>query len=312
MAVAYRASGSADSGASTTTSVSMSMPTGAVVADQAIVVVASSTASEPPGLPVGWTSLHSASNSDMSTLVAWKRLKPADLSATVISETVGNAVLTMGIIVFSGGDTPLLTAGTFVSAGSGVSDAAGPSVTPAVANSMLLGIGSIKWNVTPFTRTISPSAGWTERVEDQAPRSSGSNSAAYMATKLLVGGSGVLQTGLTLTASSPQFKCYPDTVVIAPGGPTGSAGDPQIDIEPYSTVTLTGTGTGTWSQTAGTSVTLGGSGNIRTFKAPGSLAGETLTFSFGGDTCDITTLPVTERMVRAGAEVPLEIQQVSS
>jgi hypothetical protein len=176
---------------------------------------------------------------------------------------------------------------------------------------MLVGAHAIKWNVSPFTRTISPSGGWTERVEDQAPRTN-SNAATYICTRLLSGGDGVSQSGLTMTASSPQFKSYPSTLVIAPGGPTGSAGDNQFDIEPYSTVSLTGYGTGTWAQDSGTEVTLDGAGNTRTFKAPGTIAGETLTFSFGGDTCDVAVMPVTERMVFDGAEVPLEIQQVSS
>lgn len=94
--------------------------------------------------------------------------------------------------------------------------------------------------------------------------------------------------------------------------PTGYAGDDISGIEPYSIVPLTGSYTGTWSQTSGTTVSILGSGNNVSFKAPGSIAGEVLGFSFGGDPMTVTTLPVTERAVRGGVEVPLEIQQVKS
>lgn len=75
--------------------------------------------------------------------------------------------------------------------------------------------------------------------------------------------------------------------------PTADAGADQADIEPFSTVTLTGTGTGTWSQTSGTTVTLTGTNPV-TFEAPATLDGETLTFDYGGDTCDVTVLPHNE------------------
>jgi len=66
--------------------------------------------------------------------------------------------------------------------------------------------------------------------------------------------------------------------------PTANAGADQINIEPFSTVTLSGSGTGgtltyTWTQTAGSTVSLSGSGATRTFTAPATLDGDTLTFS---------------------------------
>jgi len=68
--------------------------------------------------------------------------------------------------------------------------------------------------------------------------------------------------------------------------PTANAGADQT-VAGGAFVTLTGTGTdsdgtiasGVWTQTGGTTVTLGGSGLVRTFTAPGNPAGETLTFS---------------------------------
>jgi hypothetical protein len=93
--------------------------------------------------------------------------------------------------------------------------------------------------------------------------------------------------------------------------PAGSAGADQ-SVEPWSTVTLTGTGSFIWYQLDGDTVTLGGSGATRTFDTVGTIDGETLTFAYGGDWCDVAVLPVTERAVVGGEEVPLHILQVSS
>jgi len=83
--------------------------------------------------------------------------------------------------------------------------------------------------------------------------------------------------------------------MIAPYIAAASAGADQVDVEPFTTVTLTGTGTGSWSQTAGSpTVTLGGSGAVRTFAAPATMAGTTLTFDFGGDTMTVGVLPHNE------------------
>jgi hypothetical protein len=109
--------------------------------------------------------------------------------------------------------------------------------------------------------------------------------------------------------------------------PTADAGADQVDIEPYTTVTLSGSDsdsdgtvvTRTWAQTAGTSVALSGASTATaTFTAPGTIAGETLTFSYtveddGGDdatdSCSVTVLPVTERAAIGGVEVPMQIRE---
>lgn len=118
-------------------------------------------------------------------------------------------------------------------------------------------------------------------------------------------------------------------VLAAPSNiaPTANAGPDQSNIEPWSTVLLDGSASsdsdGTvasyaWTQTAGTTVTLTGSGATRTYTAPGTLAGETETFSLtvtdnGGasstaDTVNISVLPVTERAVIGGVEVPMQVR----
>jgi len=92
-----------------------------------------------------------------------------------------------------------------------------------------------------------------------------------------------------------------------------SAGTDQT-VEPFHTVTLTGTdGDGdtlTWTQVAGSpSVTLAGSGNVRTFQAPAVRAGTKLTFRVSDgsatDDVDITVLPQSEWTVSGGVLKPI-------
>lgn len=127
------------------------------------------------------------------------------------------------------------------------------------------------------------------------------------------------------TASNVESLTIADTrssSTAAGGGWTGpiegaviiaSAGPDQFDIEPLSTVTLTATAntavtTWAWTQTAGPAVTLSGTGATRTFTAPATQAGTTLTFSVTADaspadTVDVEVLPHDVWVVQSGALV---------
>lgn len=112
--------------------------------------------------------------------------------------------------------------------------------------------------------------------------------------------------------------------------PIANAGTGQTNVEPGTMLTLNGSGSSdpdgtivsyTWTQTAGATVTLSGTGATRTFKAPYTVAGTTLAFrlrvtdndsAFTEATVTHTVLPCTERAVVGGAEVPLEIRLATS
>lgn len=109
--------------------------------------------------------------------------------------------------------------------------------------------------------------------------------------------------------------------------PTCSAGANQANVEPWTTVALTGTDadsdgtvvTRAWTQTAGTSAALSGAATANaSFTAPGTLAGDLLTFQYavtdnsgatGTSTTTVGVLAATERAVIAGAEVPMQIRE---
>lgn len=115
--------------------------------------------------------------------------------------------------------------------------------------------------------------------------------------------------------------------------PVCDAGSDQTGIEAYKTVTVTGTdsdsdgtvSTRTWrvvSTTNGASTpVLSGSGNSRTFKAPGTLAGTDIVLGYrvqdndGQDSIEdfmtVTVFPATERAIIGGVQVPYETQVIA-
>lgn len=98
---------------------------------------------------------------------------------------------------------------------------------------------------------------------------------------------------------------------INPAAEESSAGPDQI-VEPLTLVTLTGAGTGAWAQTSGDPVTLGGSGNVRTFTAPLSLLEEVYGFTFGTDAMTVTVSPATEAIGPIGGVwVPVRLRTIS-
>lgn len=115
----------------------------------------------------------------------------------------------------------------------------------------------------------------------------------------------------------------------APAAITGSAGA-DFTAEPYHAATLTGSESGlqlpakgfAWRQVSGPAVALSGdTTRTATFSAPGTLAGTVLVFGYTAtgqndtpsveDTVTVTVLPVTERAVMNGVEVPIQLLQVS-
>lgn len=314
MAVAYKSIATSDTGSTSAGSISVSLPGTVAAADVGLCVIVTERGSGViPTTPTNWTALYSANytSNDTTLVIAWIRLSTTDSGGVVTSTVTSNRRMSMAMATFSGSADPVLGGGpTYAVLTGSQTDSVGPSATPSTAASMLVGIFAGVTTIAPWTKTFTVTSPYTLRGQDQSTQASTSNAMVGIATQLLSGGAGTSQAGATYSADSTQYHAWPATVVLAPGGPTGNAGPDQSGIEPYSTVTLTATGTGTWTQTAGTTVTLSGTNPV-TYVCPGTIAGETSTFAYGGDTMTVTSLPVTERMVRAGAEVALETIQIT-
>ncbi len=117
---------------------------------------------------------------------------------------------------------------------------------------------------------------------------------------------GCVRLGKNTTSPTAETQVWDDIVLTSDNtfvGPavivsTISAGPDQIQIEPFSTVSLTGSiltgsiSTWSWNQTSGQAVSLNGNGASRTFVAPASTSAQTLTFEATGDGTATDTVTV--------------------
>lgn len=174
-------------------------------------------------------------------------------------------------------------------------------------------------------------SGHTKRAEASTAFAASPNFAATVSSnENLTAGSGRGSATHTYNQAVAQNISYVLGLKAAPVGtaPVANAGADQIDVEPYTTVTLVGTDTDVennvttrvWTPPAG--VTLdAGSGATRTARMPGTIAGADYVFTYtatdatglsGSDTVTVSVLPVTERVARGGAWIPVEVRNFSA
>lgn len=224
----------------------------------------------------------------------------------------------MGMAILVGGSYELVSwAGLEEPGSSGVTAHQCPDVT-ALAPGMALGLAADRSS----TGWTSPT-GWTERTDGVGTGTSPVS--LTIATKDTAVAAGTV-TGPVLTATNSSTTAALGTIVVPELTAAVSAGSDQGSIEPWSTVTLAATvidpqGTvvsTSWTQLTGPVVTLSGTGNNRTFSAPATLDGTTLTFRFTATNADSTTstddvaveiLPATEFKRVSGAWVPVRLQK---
>jgi hypothetical protein len=299
-------------------------------------VLAWGTAERASATPVihggstAWTSLVDLTNTNHTTGLYWKRLTSADLTMTITADIGGGLTrrISGGFIILHHSLDPVTNVKTAVT--SATTAASANSMTPTVADSLLLAFFTSVSTAVPWARNFSAHTnGFTEILEVTGTAAALSNPFSAVATKTLIGGTSA-QTFDAPTISSPSeynavsFVFAPGTVNLPPTATLTA--DKTSAVEPGETVTLT---LGYADDVAVTSVSLtqpdgevveligtGGSGSTRYFVAPYTLYGDILTFSLivsdgtlssSPATVGIEVLMATERVVITGGSSPVEI-----
>lgn len=297
---------------SDTQSFTVSVPAGTQDGDVLIATVVSFTSSGEsyawsvsPVTPASWTAIGSRTVAGTLVYQVWAAPYGAGLNRNFIGNlSTGRRVLPTSLTVRDAGSIGnwiLGSVSTRATNGTATTTVA-TSITSTVDNTLILGIFGER----------------TSAAETDVSGVSGATKYAYLYDSSYASIETVTYTQETLAtpqASGDTTVTYINSQTSNGAGqligivPTSlvSAGADQADIEPWTTVTLAGTGTGSWSQVSGASVTLSGSGAIRTFTAPPSLSAQTLVFDYGGDQVSIGILPATEAMYSGGQWVPVRL-----
>lgn len=210
---------------------------------------------------------------------------------------------------------------------------------PAVAASggagpVLTGLSGTNWLAAVVGQvgatTINPiswSAG-TKLVDSGLTSAGGGNGYDYSLAEWNSDNSSTKSAAATVTSGSATVERFMIAVSTLQGGmiPTADAGANQNDIEPWSTVRLSGSGSSTntgsivsytWQQVSGTAVSLVGSGVDLQFESPARINGATLVFSLivtdsngktsDSDTVTVTVLPPTTYQASGSGWQPMRI-----
>lgn len=207
-----------NSGVNSQASVSAAPDAAAAAGDLALIVCANDRGSVAPvvtAATAGYTTGYAIASTNLGAEMGWKRLTSSDLGQnfTATYSTARRAAI--AVVVLRGADDPVFTNGALTSS---ATTHTGPSATPAVNNSMLIGLNALALVQAPFARTFAASGtGWSEDAEDISTNA-GSNAVVEVAHRLLSGGAAVSQSGVVLTPSdtSTALVSYRSTVVVAP------------------------------------------------------------------------------------------------
>jgi hypothetical protein len=316
-----------DDGTAQTTSISGTVPGTAQAGDMALLCVVQGTGANTFTDPTGWTRLRSAEdrvNANLTTLLWAKKLLAADVGAAVTVTASGGARFTGAAVVFSGADTVpeiVVTEGQVATAATSITS---PAITTPEPNCVIVNFWAVR-SATIDPPSVTVPAGNTADGESNTANAAAPNFAVRASHRTAVAATAGSYAAQTATVSQASTAIVYSIALTPSTSATVNAGPDQVDVEPWTTVTLTGAVSGatvvssSWTQTAGTAVTLTGSGPTRTFTAPGTIAGDTLTFTYSAtnpdgatssDSVTVTVLPVTERSAAGGVWVPRRLQEL--
>ncbi len=285
----------ATTGTSYALSTSASVPVGALVGD-VLFVVATSERGEIPTVTLGsggtFTTIRSELSTNLSMVVAWRRLTSADLTSAVTMTNTAQRRQALGMVIVRGAGDPVSITQAFTLASNGVLSKTGPAPTPTADNSLSVGL----WGIVPNNGTYTGynfTSSYTERCEADAVYPSGLNPTSLIdATLWGTGTAGVAQAGDTVSNTIGKFDSMGTVATLAPSTnvpPTASAG-PDQTVSVGTAVTLTGTAsdsdgtvaTVAWAAASGNPATVtlsGASTTTATFTAPSTPGDYTFTFT---------------------------------
>lgn len=289
-------------------------PAGVAAGDVAILCW-SSSAAQTTTVPSGFVRAGSVTTSAGLRSEVYRRVCTGDeggslqLSSSGINRQSATLVVERGV----SGAQPIDVFASRSEAAAGTSHAS-PPVTTVRADVIVYRFYSER--STNGTNNAVPGSGYAERADSGASGwgSGGTITAAAQESPLVSRPAGATISPPAWTSGNgfATANVVTWTVALRPSSATGGAGLDQIDVEPGTPVTLTGTAP-TWTQVEGPAVVLTtppGQPNVRTFEAPATIDGATLRFENSNsgaspDVMAVTVLPVTERIVENGVEVPL-------
>jgi hypothetical protein len=234
MAVSFIASISANTGTASALTVSGTVPGTVAVGDVALLVCSGERDLVPSiSFPTaGYTSVEAATNATSNTSQkGWKRIAAGDLGGTISGTVTTSRRMGLAVVFYRGANDPVFTHSGLVINDTADVTAEHPNISPLANDAFLVSMMASNNNVSPFQRTYTSAAGWTERVEASSQSTTANNATAYVADKLLVGQSGVAQTGNVVTdASGTKFTYYASTASLTPQGTVLPAGWDEVRL----------------------------------------------------------------------------------
>jgi hypothetical protein len=228
--------------------------------------------------------------------------EPADYTWTINTGTQR----TLGIIfrVLGANLSAIQDSAGSLAAYTGTASVVLPQVTTVAADTLLVGYGIANGVTTGAPPVFTGPGSMTTMESRSADNGTSATSAIWVGTQVL---SAAGATG-TRTATMSPAASNSGGIMVALTGIPASTDPPDLGpartVESQATVTITGSITGTpdswtWTQVAGTTVSLSGSGGSRSFTAPATINGETITIqayaTFGASDTPVGSVDINVR-----------------
>lgn len=251
MAVLAPAGGwvSVASSLSTTTTLSLTVPSVASAGDVLLIVGVAERAEIPVlrlnNVTTGLTTGRSESSTNISTLTVWKRLAASDLGGTISIVNTAARRQALSAIVVTGALDPVFTNHPFSGQTSTTQSKTAPSYTPGFNSSLVVSAWTIARVISPYTGyTFTASSPWVERVEASGSYTGGIEPTVYLATNTLGSSTAaVAQTNVTVTATTASWDSMTSTVVFAPSAAANPTARATV-IQPIAEIDATGSTSG--------------------------------------------------------------------